>query len=527
MPKFPPTRAPLPADDPFALRGRLVVWLLAATLVAAVLRLWQLGEWSLWIDEAHTWRDATMPIDRFLTELRATYPLTFLLLRGLFALGLGQDEASLRMPFVVIGIATVPLMAVCGRRLVGAQAAVISAWLLALNPWHVFWSQNARGYVVVVLAAVVAADRARAYVRSERVVDALLLWGTVLLGALSHTTGALVFAGFVLFLMLRSMRSLDRSAVLRLTALALFLLFGLPWLIEWSGLFDDFLRSKSSASLLHFVQTMAYYFRPPVLLAAALGVWLLRPVLGRDRTLLLTSLVVMPILVLLAIGGQLAKATARYAICTLPMILWLGSFAVVRLSQLWPEADGRLRRLAVAAVLPVVLLGDYLLQLRDYHGEQHGQRAQWRQAAELLRRQAGARPLRVLTTSHPILLYYLRPGHWAGQVPTPDGANRVVALTDWMLAKGLDESEARVCDPGTENHFRWHSEQAGKSGALLAVAVTQPELAEVDHSQLLVARGEHSPIRAVLARDFELLAHLPCWVGPKDESIYLYVPRMR
>ena len=29
----------------------------------------------------------------------------------------------------------------------------------------------------------------------------------------------------------------------------------------------------------------------------------------------------------------------------------------------------------------------------------------------------------------------------------------------------------------------------------------------------------------LLQREFEVALHLPCWVGPKDESVYVYLPR--
>ena len=56
--------------------------------------------------------------------------------------------------FAVIGIATVPVLGLCGRRIVGATPSVLAAWFLAIDPFHVFWSQNARGYAIVVLASV-------------------------------------------------------------------------------------------------------------------------------------------------------------------------------------------------------------------------------------------------------------------------------------------------------------------------------------------------------------------------------------
>src|SRR5688500_2570378 len=46
-----------------AFTRRQAAVLAAITLLAAALRLCRLGEWSFWIDEAITWRDATYPDD--------------------------------------------------------------------------------------------------------------------------------------------------------------------------------------------------------------------------------------------------------------------------------------------------------------------------------------------------------------------------------------------------------------------------------------------------------------------------------
>ena len=163
--------------------------------------MWQLGDWSLWIDEAHSWRDATMPLDAkmgwFLRSDRAFYPLTFLLLRNLLDLQvIGSDEWSLRLPFAAIGIVTVPLLAWCGRSLVGAGPAAIASLLLAVNPWHIYWSQNARGYVIAAFATVLAANRAHAWLVTDRPIDMIAAAAAIGLGALGHPTTALLALGF-------------------------------------------------------------------------------------------------------------------------------------------------------------------------------------------------------------------------------------------------------------------------------------------------------------------------------------------
>ena len=37
--------------------------------------------------------------------------------------------------------------------------------------------------------------------------------------------------------------------------------------------------------------------------------------------------------------------------------------------------------------------------------------------------------------------------------------------------------------------------------------------------------GLEQGFERMLRERFELALHLPCWVGPKDESVYVYLPR--
>jgi uncharacterized membrane protein len=494
-----------------------VGWLVGITALAAGLRLWGAWQWPLWIDEAHTWRDATMPIESFLAEDRAKYPLPFLLLRGLLALGWSETEGALRLPFVLVGIATIPALACSGRQIVGARAALFAAFLLAIHPWHVFWSQNARGYVIVVAATVFTAQHVLLFARHDRMRDLVLAGIAILVAMASHATGALLTLGVVAFLLLRRFRLGARTMVC-LAVVAAVAAYVLPWLIEASKLFDDFLRQKSTPSLPHFLQTTGYYFRPGVLVAAALGLWLLRQVAGRDRAIVLGCVSAVPLFVLLVCGSNLVLTTARYGICVLPVLAWLSAFAVVRvgrsaLAATWPS---RAAAWAATAAVPVLLVADHAGGLYDYYAVQNGQRAYWREAAEFLRARAGGQPLRVVTVNYPTMLYYLRPGDWRFQVPPELERNRVVSIEPWMIRDGTDENGQMAYEPGAKNHVQWHREMAARDGAVLAFVVTLPELMQKD--------PDHS-LRSALASQFELVLHLPCWVGPKDESLFVYLPK--
>jgi mannosyltransferase len=60
--------------------------------------------------------------------------------------GVGADEALLRLPSAVVGAAAVPLVFVLGRRLHSTAAGLAAAVLLALNSYHIAMSQEARAY---------------------------------------------------------------------------------------------------------------------------------------------------------------------------------------------------------------------------------------------------------------------------------------------------------------------------------------------------------------------------------------------
>ena len=294
-------------------------------MLGLVLRFWRLGEWSLWIDEAHTWRDATLPMvgDRgFFGSDRGQYPLAFLLVRGLLSLGwIGSDEFGLRAPFAVVGALSVPALALAGRRIVGPTAAVAAAWLCAVHPWHLFWSQNARGYALMFLFAIVATNRLAAWAEDGRWRHLPAAAVAVVLGVLSHPTGALLPAGALAFFVLRRFaREEDRRLPIAATVVAVSAMVATVVVAKYSP-FQKFLAAKADPSALHLLQTVAYYFRPEFLLAGLVGLVLCGLQWSTRRGLFVACLLLAPFLLLLAVGTTLVKTTARYAFAALP--IWL------------------------------------------------------------------------------------------------------------------------------------------------------------------------------------------------------------
>ena len=157
-------RRPRPAENarpPFLLAeaasGR--VWLLLALLTAIGLglRLWRL-DLSMWVDEVLT---AAFFVRPPLGEIISSYPfqnqhLLYSLAAHATVAWFGESASSLRLPAVVLGVASIPALYLLGRRAVSLQVTLAAAALMTFSYHHIWFSQNARGYSGILFFAMVS-----------------------------------------------------------------------------------------------------------------------------------------------------------------------------------------------------------------------------------------------------------------------------------------------------------------------------------------------------------------------------------
>ncbi len=166
--------------------------LLLIVLVAAALRWVPLHREALGGDELFSWRMAREPLPASWRDIRLDLvhpPLYYLLVKGVTSIG-GAGMIALRLLSLLCGLATVPLIAVLGRRLPGARwSGLLAAALVAVGRSDIFYSQEARSYALYALLVVLLALWVGAV--SERPERQKLpeLWaaGLVLMTALVYT----------------------------------------------------------------------------------------------------------------------------------------------------------------------------------------------------------------------------------------------------------------------------------------------------------------------------------------------------
>ena len=134
-----------------------MVTLLVLALSAAALRFHSLGAKTFWFDEGVSVAIARLDaynLWRILWRREANMSLYYALLHAW--LWVGNSEFFIRSLSVLFGAASIPAIYALGRRLFDAQTGFIAAALLAVNAFHVCYSQEARSYSLMVLLCILS-----------------------------------------------------------------------------------------------------------------------------------------------------------------------------------------------------------------------------------------------------------------------------------------------------------------------------------------------------------------------------------
>jgi len=146
------TILPLTRDDPPATYPRLLA--LGGILAAFALRLYHLGGESLWYDETVSVFLARQSIPELIAHTaRDIHPPGYYLLLHLWS-WLAQPtlehglEFLYAWPSLFWGVLLLPLIFALGRRLFTPRVALVALWLTAINPYHIWYSQEVRMYTL-------------------------------------------------------------------------------------------------------------------------------------------------------------------------------------------------------------------------------------------------------------------------------------------------------------------------------------------------------------------------------------------
>jgi mannosyltransferase len=126
--------------------------------LAVAVRFIGIGSQSFWLDEVVTWELLQKPFGDLLSTVphSESTPYLYYVLVWIWAHVVGDGEAALRSLSALFGIGTVAAVWAAARELVSPRAGLAAAALAALNPFLVWYSQEARAYALLALLSAVS-----------------------------------------------------------------------------------------------------------------------------------------------------------------------------------------------------------------------------------------------------------------------------------------------------------------------------------------------------------------------------------
>ena len=269
----------------------------------------------------------------------------------------GQGEFALRFWSVLPGVLSVPLIYLWLRRLSSRGVGLFAAFLLAVSPFHVYYSQDARMYALVgalTLSSLICFERILKDGRQTWWIG----WGLItLVGLATHYFMGLVNAAETVYLLVTWRQ--NRRALRPWLAIhaACILLIGL-WILASPGLQTTLVnmltvggRSEALLRTLHSLSSDIVFgpasrLGPQWLLAILIvPAWGLLVSIGprRDRAWLIGSLLIVPPLLVLLTPEALA---ARYV-----LFIVFGYVAAIALALAWLAGKMPVAGLVVAGLV--------------------------------------------------------------------------------------------------------------------------------------------------------------------------------
>ncbi len=300
------------------------------TIAAALLRFYKLGAWSYWIDEYYSLESSLRP---YLQNLSKPFWLITKTSIDIF----GVSAISLRLPPFVFGVLAIvalyfPFKAVFGRRV-----ALLSAFFMAISPWHIYLSQLARWYTLLLLVSTAALLSFYFFIERNSFKYLILSIVMFLFAFMLHlTAGFIVLIGVTYLFFLSRIKKMqpEKFDTKKINILFIVLILGaivlMPKFLEFVKVWNEIqLRDGYwGTTPVNFASKVLYHLTPTMGFASVLGLILLLFSGGR-KGLFISIFGVLPGALLILAALLKTNISTKYIFFTLPALLLGASFLCV------------------------------------------------------------------------------------------------------------------------------------------------------------------------------------------------------
>ena len=145
-------------------------WLTGIIIFGGVLRFYRIDYQSVWLDELHTINESSPSnslgdLYTAITNGEQMPPLYFYSVYFLFKI-FGYTTFVVRMYSAFLGVGSIYAFYILGKELFDKKTGIIGAFLLSVNYFHLFYSQESRPYIFLFLFGILSFYRLIVFIKN-------------------------------------------------------------------------------------------------------------------------------------------------------------------------------------------------------------------------------------------------------------------------------------------------------------------------------------------------------------------------
>lgn len=322
-----------------------ILALIFLTVFGFVLRIYDLGQQSLWYDEGYSINAAMAMLDKGAPILPSGWFYSHGILNTSFiaaSMGIfGETEFAARLPGVIFGTLTIPLVFFFTRRIGGKRLALIAAFLVTFLAIEIAWSRQARMYQQLQFFYILSLYLFYLFMNKRSNKLLVLTIVSTICAALSHSYGfslILIYIAYILLANIRNIRKYMNKDLFKRKQTVIFLICLALLLIAGQVVFHVF-SSAWGIKMNYFTEYTDYLAEilPVVLYLGAAGIIIMFKKDWRTSLLLLLALAIP----FYFISFHVKMLAMRYIYFIIPIIFIYFAYTVTYVSDTLAHAVTR------------------------------------------------------------------------------------------------------------------------------------------------------------------------------------------
>ena len=293
--------------------------LVLIVVLAAALRFHKLGEWSYWVDELYSLRASGRQFTEIINR-------PFWIITKFSIDSFGVSAFTLRLFPCIFGILTIILLYFPFKAIFNKRVALMAIFLMTISPWHIYLSQLARWYSLLLLVSTFSLISFYFFVERHSLkylVNSIILF--IIAFSLHLTAGFVLMIGITYVFLISRLPHLKpqelntKKVNIFLLILVVCALLFLPRFFEFVAHWKDTQQTFGywGSTSINFTLKVLYHLTPTIAVISFVGILLLLSQKERKGFFIAIYCLLPPIVLNVAAAFE-TNVSAKYVFFTLP-----------------------------------------------------------------------------------------------------------------------------------------------------------------------------------------------------------------